>query len=94
MNMKLTAVMVIVGILLVVSIVQTFQVNGLKNKISATGAAIAGAGNGALDMSGWTANEIMNYEMHGTIPARLEASVHQLEVLAEWWEDAEYGKRS
>jgi len=68
--MKLTAVMVIVGILLVVSIVQTFQVNGLKNKISATGAAIAGAGNGALDMSGWTANEIMNYEMHGTIPAR------------------------
>jgi hypothetical protein len=25
---------------------------------------------GKIDTTGWTANEIMNYEMHGTIPAR------------------------
>ena len=29
---------------------------------------------GALDTTGWTENEKMNYEMHGTIPARLEVS--------------------
>lgn len=27
-------------------------------------------GSGEIDTTGWTANEIMNYEMHGTIPAR------------------------
>lgn len=30
----------------------------------------AGGSTGALDMSDWTANEKMNFEMHGTIPAR------------------------
>ena len=29
---------------------------------------------GAIDMSGWTDNERMNYEMHGIIPARGGAS--------------------
>jgi len=31
-------------------------------------------GTGALDMSGWTDNEKMNYEMHGIIPANGNAS--------------------
>lgn len=35
--------------------------------------AVSTAG-GALDMSDWTANEKMNYEMHGTIPARAQTS--------------------
>ena len=29
-------------------------------------------GSGKIDTTGWTTNEIMNYEMHGTIPARAE----------------------
>jgi len=29
---------------------------------------------GNLDTTGWTANEIMNYEMHGTIPTRIAGS--------------------
>ena len=29
---------------------------------------------GALDTTGWTENEKMNYEMHGTIPARVSSS--------------------
>ena len=29
---------------------------------------------GKLDTTGWSANEIMNYEMHGTIPARVQGS--------------------
>ena len=27
-----------------------------------------------LDTAGWTENEIMNYEMHGTVPARAGSS--------------------
>ncbi|MBS3115496.1 hypothetical protein J4482_02585 [Candidatus Woesearchaeota archaeon] len=29
---------------------------------------------GNLDTSGWTADEKMNYEMHGVIPARVQGS--------------------
>ena len=29
---------------------------------------------GKIDTTGWTENEIMNYEMHGTIPARAGVS--------------------
>ncbi|MBS3091393.1 hypothetical protein J4217_03020 [Candidatus Pacearchaeota archaeon] len=30
---------------------------------------------GKLDTSSWSENEKMNYEMHGTIPARLQGKV-------------------
>ncbi|MEK6886332.1 MAG: hypothetical protein AABW88_00720 [Nanoarchaeota archaeon] len=30
--------------------------------------------NGKLDTTGWTENEKMNYDMHGTIPARVKGS--------------------
>ena len=53
----------IIALVLILSVVQFFQIRSLKENIS-------GSGSGALDMSGWTANEKMNYEMHGTIPAR------------------------
>ena len=36
-----------------------------------TGNVVAGT-SGKLDTTGWTENEIMNYEMHGTIPARVQ----------------------
>jgi len=37
-----------------------------------TGKSVASTdGQGVIDKTGWTENEIMNYEMHGTIPARL-----------------------
>ena len=35
-----------------------------------TGNAVSS--NGQIDVAGWTENEKMNYEMHGTIPARLQ----------------------
>lgn len=38
------------------------------------GAGTASASSGTLDMSGWTDNEKMNYEMHGVIPARAGGS--------------------
>jgi len=38
-----------------------------------SGNSVAG-GSENIDTSGWTANEIMNYEMHGIIPARAGGS--------------------
>ena len=43
-------------------------------KGSGTGQAVKVGADGKLDTTGWTENEKMNYEMHGTIPARLGAS--------------------
>ena len=59
-----TLVWIVIGILLLAVVYVTF----FKGKT--TGAAT----NGKLDTTGWTENEKMNYEMHGTIPARLGAS--------------------
>ncbi len=39
---------------------------------SLTGNAVTDSGK--LDTTGWTENEKMNYEMHGTIPARAQGS--------------------
>jgi len=77
MDMKITIVAILLSVVLILSIVQTLQLNGMKSKISAasaTGAVTAKTGAGAIDMTGWTENEKMNYEMHGTIPARFGGS--------------------
>ena len=55
----------IIGILLIAVLYTVFF------KSSATGNSV----NGKIDTSGWTENEIMNYEMHGTIPARFQGQV-------------------
>jgi len=57
----------IIGILLVAVIYTVFL------KASSTGNSVNS--NSQIDTSGWTENEIMNYEMHGTIPARLQGQV-------------------
>ena len=58
---------IFLGVLLVFQIFQIFEINSLKNKISGNTVS-----NGELDTRGWTQNEIMNYEMHGTIPSRVQ----------------------
>lgn len=65
--MKITLVAALIGVVLVVAVVQSFQLANLQEKI--IGSAVSFAG-GQLDMSSWTADEKMNYEMHGAIPAR------------------------
>lgn len=74
--MKEYILMGLVGLVLVLTIVQSFQINSLSentNKNAITGNAVKTT-SGALDTSGWNENEIMNYEMHGTIPTRLQGS--------------------
>ena len=66
----------ILGILLVISILQAFQISALKsiptgNAVNAIAGGAAGTA-GGINMAGWTEDEKMMYEHHGTLPARLE----------------------
>ncbi|MEX2016929.1 MAG: hypothetical protein WD876_00450 [Candidatus Pacearchaeota archaeon] len=56
----------IIGILLVAVLYTVFF------KVQTTGNFVNSGGK--LDISGWTENEIMNYEMHGTIPSRFQST--------------------
>jgi len=61
----------ILAIILLVLVIQSFQINSIK--LSAV-AAVTGAG--VLDMSGWSEDEKMQYEHHNTLPARLQGSAN------------------
>ena len=52
---------IVIGALFLLVLFLTFKTANLGSA-NTTGSAI--------DTAGWTANEKMNYEMHGTIPAR------------------------
>ena len=65
MEIKKSTIMWIVIAMLFLSVIYlTFKTSNL------TGNAVADSGK--LDTTGWTENEKMNYEMHGTIPARAQ----------------------
>lgn len=66
MEIKDIALPIILGVALIILVVQSFQLNEL-NKMLITGAATA---TGTIDMTGWTEDEKMNYDMHGVIPVR------------------------
>ena len=59
---------ILIGVLFVVALYLVFQA-GINGASVSTGSA-----SGAIDTTGWTENEIMNYEMHGTVPARVGSS--------------------
>jgi hypothetical protein len=60
----------VIVILLLLSIFQLVQLNRLSNQITGNVVAASVASSGKIDTTGWTADEKMNYEMHGIIPAR------------------------
>lgn len=60
-----------VGAVLVLSIMQSFQIISLKNsKISSQ--ISAAAVSGQIDMTGWTEDEKMMYEHHGVLPSKAQ----------------------
>ena len=64
---------VVIGVAVFLVFGLTFQ--AFRAGSSANGAGVIGnavSSNGQIDMAGWTENEQMNYDMHGTIPARLQ----------------------
>lgn len=58
---------------LLLSIVQSFQIKAIKNQIS--GNVVKSSA--PLDMSGWTEDEKMQYEHHGILPGRVQQNAEQ-----------------
>ena len=63
---KSTLLWAAIGMLFLAALFLTYKTSTL------TGNAV---NDGKLDTGGWTENEKMNYEMHGTIPARLQGKI-------------------
>lgn len=65
-----------VALTFLLSVYQFLELNSLKQEIATKTLATAAAGSpgGAIDMAGWTENEKMMYEHHGTLPARMQGS--------------------
>lgn len=67
-----------VAVIFVTVLYQSVQISALKNTIAqsmSAGAGIAAGqsgSSGAINMAGWTDDEKMMYEHHGTLPARLQ----------------------
>ncbi len=61
---KKTITWVVIGALFLVALFVVFKVGTLSGGTSGEP--------GKIDMTGWTANEKMNYEMHKTIPVRAQ----------------------
>ncbi len=54
-----------IGVLFLTALFLTYETSNITGNATDTK---------AIDTTGWTANEIMNYEMHGTIPAKAQRS--------------------
>ena len=59
-----TLIWIMIGVLFLAAIFFAFKLGS-----STVGTSDLGL-SGKIDTTGWTTNEIMNYEMHGTIPPR------------------------
>jgi len=64
MDKKTLILAVIIGVLFLAVLFLVYRVTTLSS----------GTTGKVIDTTGWTENEIMNYEMHGTIPARAGSS--------------------
>ena len=65
-------VLAVLVLLVVFAAFQEFQISSFKKN---TGNTVTGnVVQGQIDMTGWTENEKMEYEHHGTLPARLRGS--------------------
>ena len=65
---KNTMMWIVIGVLFLSVLFLMYKASTIS------GNAVAGD-SGKLDTSGWSENEKMNYDMHGTVPARLQGKV-------------------
>ncbi|KKR15050.1 MAG: hypothetical protein UT44_C0043G0010 [Candidatus Levybacteria bacterium GW2011_GWA1_39_32] len=65
---KNTLMWIVIGVLFLSVLFLTYKASTIN------GNAAAGD-SGKLDTTGWSENEKMNYEMHGTVPARIQGTV-------------------
>lgn len=79
-NMAMYILVAMIASVLLISVVQSFQIKLLKEGISGKAGADAvqsAVQSSGIDMRGWTENEKMMYEHHGTLPARLQKGSNQ-----------------
>ncbi len=62
------------ALVLAIVVIQSFQISAIAGQLAGDAAAVSADSGGAIDTSGWTDDELMNYEMHGIIPARVKGS--------------------
>ena len=71
----------ILAILLVIAIFQAVQINAMKsitgNAVKAILSSNTNTNANGIDMSGWSEDEKMMYEHHGTLPDRIKSSQPQ-----------------
>ncbi len=73
--MALSAILILTVFVQAFNFTQQAQISSqLENQYATLSTSVQGQASGAIDMSGWTENEKMNYEMHGAIPARAAAN--------------------
>jgi len=70
-NIRIYLLLALSVAVLAIVLIQFFQISEFKNQLASVGNTATG---GAIDTSGWTANEKMNYEMHGIIPSRVKGA--------------------
>ena len=77
MDVKIVLAIVLVAVVISFAAIQMVQINSISSKLSTTGLVAGTGATGSIDMSGWTETEKMNYEHHGTLPARYQQSSSQ-----------------
>ncbi len=60
------------ALVLAIVVVQSFQISAMKGQIAGNAAAVSANSGGAIDTTGWTDDEKMQYEHHGLLPQRLQ----------------------
>ena len=73
-GIKSYIMLVMVAIVLLVSVVQSFQISALKNGLGGNAMTGNTIKSGGIEMSDWSEDEKMMYEHHGTLPAKLQGS--------------------
>jgi len=74
MNMQIVTVVLLAVMVSFIGI-QAYQINGLKDSITGNAVSSSAVSNaGKIDMTGWSEDEKMNYDMHGIIPSRAKTS--------------------
>lgn len=62
------------ALVLAIVVIQSFQINAIKGQLTGNAAAVSADAGGAIDTTGWTETEKMEYEHHGVLPQRLQGA--------------------
>ena len=65
------------ALVLALLVIQSFQISAIKGQITGNAVAVSANSGGAIDTTGWSEDEKMQYEHHGIMPARFQQNSRQ-----------------